>query len=208
MSDQNNQQTNFRKLEVNFSRLLQKCEQLAAKETLSSEEMRDFTKYAEVLRNQLRELRKSDRVGNFSERLENLKTVHRRGRRTSFKQSENKIPNQVEEEINEDTFQELITSNTRRHEIVTDHMVELARALKENSQHMSSIVVKDIKAIETLSEVADGNLVKLKSENNSLKLHRQSISSWTLTYCIVLFLVAMIFMGTYLFMKITPKPQN
>ncbi|PRP78628.1 hypothetical protein PROFUN_08190 [Planoprotostelium fungivorum] len=106
-----------------------------------------------------------------------------------------------------DIYQEVMEKNRRKQEVITDEMAEISGVMKESARWISEAMTKDNKNLDGLSKHVDHNLEKIKVENNRLRLHSKMRFSWTLTYWMMMMIVGVIFMATYMFMKIVPKPR-
>lgn len=84
-------------------------------------------------------------------------------------------------------------------------MANLTANLKDNSHKLSNIIKDGNKSLAELQTLAENNVGTILTEGQRLKQYAASTSWSTLTLCVLLVLVMMVFIGTYVFMKIFPK---
>lgn len=126
-----------------------------------------------------------------------------------------------EQDIDEETFQELVKKNREKQDKITEDMVTTVRTLKENNMHMHKVITEGnqvefllfllqltllLKQLETLDKSVSDNKSKLDTENEKLRNYSTTSCSSTLTYWIMLVFVVILFVVMYLFMKLIPKP--
>lgn len=99
----------------------------------------------------------------------------------------------------------VIMDQRKIHESITDELVKLSQNLKENSRNIEKLITDSSVALDELDGHTSNNLSKIEEENKKLKDYTDTISKSTLTLWVVLVLVTLVFMGTYIFMKLFPK---
>jgi len=243
------------KHEVNFKRLLQKCEDLVSMQ-LHETLLRDkqFEKFLATLEQRLLDLQQnkennipSETLATYSRRLNVLLDV-KKPKKPSPIEIENELlengphnnhndatrnevlkdkdstsngkfeetvvrkrkqfftdKNDKSDNLPQEFFEEVIMRNRRQQDEITEDMTLLARTLKENSHGVAAILAKDNKNLDTLDEAVTSNVSVITTTNDKLKTHTKSTFSWTLSYWMMMLCVAMIFMGTYMFIKLFPK---
>jgi len=112
---------------------------------------------------------------------------------------------QLMEEMDEKTFQDLMEKQRGEQERITSDMVNLARNLKERNQQISDQLGEDEEKLKILDSAVNSNVLSLKAENERIKVHSSSSFSFTITLMIMMALVAMIFVSTFFFIKLNRK---
>lgn len=84
-------------------------------------------------------------------------------------------------------------------------MAALSASLKENSYKISNVIKEGNKSLNELNTLADSNVSSIQTESKRLKEHSDSTSFSTLSLCVLLVFVMMVFIGTYMFMKMFKK---
>jgi hypothetical protein len=84
-------------------------------------------------------------------------------------------------------------------------MALLAASLKDNSYKISNVIKDGNKSLNELNTLADNNVESIQGETKRLKEHSDSTSWSTLSLCVLLVVVMMVFIATYMFMKLFPK---
>ena len=84
-------------------------------------------------------------------------------------------------------------------------MASLAASLKDTSYKISNIIKDGNKKLNDLDTLAEHNVAAIQTESQRVKEHSDSTSLSTLSLCILLVFVMMVFIGTYMMMKMFKK---
>eukprot|EP01112_Ceratiomyxa_fruticulosa_P008587 TRINITY_DN2224_c0_g1_i2.p1 TRINITY_DN2224_c0_g1~~TRINITY_DN2224_c0_g1_i2.p1 ORF type:complete len:328 (+),score=80.65 TRINITY_DN2224_c0_g1_i2:233-1216(+) len=103
---------------------------------------------------------------------------------------------------------EEIEAQRKKQDQYTEEMVTMAETLKEYSRGIEKRLIQDNVKLSELNSLTASNLTKVEDETKRLKTHTQK-SWWSgLSMCLAMCLVAMVFVSTYLFIKMFPKKRD
>ncbi|EGG24397.1 putative transmembrane protein [Cavenderia fasciculata] len=111
---------------------------------------------------------------------------------------------QAEDDV-DSSFKDVTLRQKQLQTDYTDEMVSSSKYLKEYSERMSTKLTGDNHKIDELSSILTNNHSKIGEQNDRLKTYLKESSSDTLNYCIIIIVVILVFMGTYMLMKMSPK---
>jgi len=103
------------------------------------------------------------------------------------------------------TTHEVLQEQQQLQTSITDEMALLSSSLKESSFRISKLITEGNRSLDELNVAADGNVSKIETENQRLKEHSAATAYSTLTTCILLLVITLMFIGTYMFMKMFRK---
>lgn len=83
-------------------------------------------------------------------------------------------------------------------------MRQMAAVLKQASLQQHAVVQQGNAMIDDVDEHVGENKRRIQQENQRLEAHTNAWKSGTLFYWLVLIFVTIVFVGTVLFMKVTP----
>jgi hypothetical protein len=93
-------------------------------------------------------------------------------------------------------------------EALLQEIQALTRQLREASERIQHQINSDMERLDTIEESVDRNLHSTRAENTRLRQHASKGWSQTKWSFLMLFAVTILFVVTYLFMKIVPKPPT
>jgi len=101
--------------------------------------------------------------------------------------------------------EEMLESHRSVQQSMIESMVDLSSTLKYNSEKILGTIRDGNKSLNELNSLADTNVTAIRTEKQRLQEYSASTSWSTLSLCVILMFVVMIFVGTYMFMKLFPK---
>jgi len=148
--------------------------------------------------------------GNNNDNNNNNNNNNNKNQNGSINMSQNKkTSNKLEAKRDLNIFDlDEIEVQRKKQDQYTEEMVTMAETLKEYSRGIEKRLVQDNLKLGELSQLTSSNVTKVEDETKRLKTHTHT--SWwsTLSMCLAMCLVAMVFVSTYLFIKLFPKIQN
>eukprot|EP01119_Soliformovum_irregulare_P024931 TRINITY_DN9073_c0_g1_i1.p1 TRINITY_DN9073_c0_g1~~TRINITY_DN9073_c0_g1_i1.p1 ORF type:complete len:242 (-),score=50.36 TRINITY_DN9073_c0_g1_i1:39-764(-) len=111
------------------------------------------------------------------------------------------------ESMDDAAFEKFMDQNRHAQDSYSQEMVKLAKALKDSHMAVTTVLQADNKVLDSLSNLVDQNLTNTEKENEKLKQTIGKSTSFTLLLWVMMVLVAITFVGTYIFMKIVPRPS-
>lgn len=122
---------------------------------------------------------------------------------TSFESNELRRRAQSSEtSLDEKTAITILSNHRQQQEALTEEAIKLTSILKEKVKQMAEIVKKDDKVIDETEVVMTSGLDKLKKERTRLQAFSKQIRSGTCTTWLILILVCLVFIATFVFMKL------
>eukprot|EP00026_Physarum_polycephalum_P011629 Phypoly_transcript_11867.p1 GENE.Phypoly_transcript_11867~~Phypoly_transcript_11867.p1 ORF type:complete len:248 (+),score=40.12 Phypoly_transcript_11867:103-846(+) len=113
-----------------------------------------------------------------------------------------------EDDTTDLTREEILQRNRNLQQSYTEGMAVLSASLKDTSYKIHNVIKEGNKSLNELNTLADGNVTSIQTENKKLKEHSDSTTFSTLSLCVLLVIVMMLFISTYMFMKMFPKVRT
>ncbi|GAM28484.1 hypothetical protein SAMD00019534_116600 [Acytostelium subglobosum LB1] len=108
----------------------------------------------------------------------------------------------------EDSVRDITEEQRKVQDEITKEMLMYTEHLKNQSNKLSSKLESDDKMIGEINVMLGSNRTKIGDQSKKLKDYTDGSSKDMLNYCLIIVVVLLVFMGTYMFMKITPKPRS
>jgi len=197
-------------------------DELAASSTVTHENLDEYTRKLEFLRDLVNTTKMAmpitsaptmHRLANASQLTHEQKSSETHTRLRAKRHTENSMRTALLSKSGEDevedapdlTREEILQRNRNLQQSYTEGMAQLAASLKDNSYKISNVIKEGNKSLTELNTLADNNVTSITSENRKLREHSESTSLSTLSLCVLLVFVMMVFIGTYMFMKMFKK---
>lgn len=223
------------KLEINFIRLLKKCEKLAEGDCKDWR----FESYVSSLQDMLGEIKKSlnkpmgDKIREYGKSVEFLQNLLasqqlsteekcaaaelfapesgasstlRLNKKNQFEKEARKELLGGESKIKKRNISNFPKEKDEEQDRIVEKMKGLTNAMKHQMKTAGDIIVSDRKKIEDSINVADTNYDNLKVESGRLEEYVAK-SGCSCAMWLMLFLVVATFIGTVLFMRLFPKKR-
>ncbi|XP_060073200.1 vesicle transport protein USE1-like [Ylistrum balloti] len=196
------------RLEINFNRLLTRCETMAKDKTAWDWRLE---KFVTALQDQLSELKKSpcrpsqETLNDYNKKVDFLKGIMEAEKLTykTATQGNGTGLGQRNPQDEED-IDSLIQHHHQMQERLADEMLMLTRNLKESVKDSGRIVREDTKKVVETTKLADVNYNKLSLVTEQVEKHTKGCD-WCMW--IMLAVVIMLFLFMIMFIRLFPKKQ-
>ncbi|KAG7230737.1 hypothetical protein INR49_019551 [Caranx melampygus] len=208
------------RLEINFIRLLSRCESIASEKRGETEwRLEKSSPTEKALANQFLAPGRTPTIAN--ERMPATKTVHMQtkarctgemrdellGTALSGKGTETDLRNRrglpLDERQSAAELDAVLQHHHNLQEKLAEDMLNLARNLKNNTMAAQNIIRQDNQTLSHSMRQADLNFEKLKTESERLEQHTKKSVNWLLW--LMLILVSFTFISMILFIRIFPR---
>ncbi|XP_073230800.1 vesicle transport protein USE1-like isoform X2 [Porites lutea] len=217
------------KLEINFRRLLERCEAMASeiqenKENVSWRlEKKSPTEKLLASRQLVRPLSQTSNAqiteADKGRTVNRAQELHIRAKSQINKEMRsellgednkkdshgvrNRLTGNKKSDANDESIDSVLQYHQNLQENIAEEMIKMAQHIKHTSVMASNIIKEDNKTLEQSTKLADSNFEKLKRESERLEELTQTPCSWWIWIMIIT--VCIVFMWMIIFIRLFPK---
>ncbi|KAK5580185.1 hypothetical protein RB653_000198 [Dictyostelium firmibasis] len=107
--------------------------------------------------------------------------------------------------LDEDSFEKKTEEQRLQQESLTSELLDYSKSLKNHSNTMSTKLSEEDKKLNELGQLVDTSSSKIQTQNQNLKDYTSKSTKDTLNYCIIIVFVLIVFIFTYMLMKLSKK---
>ena len=107
--------------------------------------------------------------------------------------------------VDAEALQSSLSEQRELHDTLLADLADSVGQLRDRSLQARSAVRDDLRTLDSTSTQLDGNRAKLDENNTRLRIATNAMRSSTCMICLMLAVVCMLFVGTFLMMKVVPK---
>ncbi|EAL64161.1 hypothetical protein DDB_G0286811 [Dictyostelium discoideum AX4] len=107
--------------------------------------------------------------------------------------------------LDDDSFEKKTEEQRLQQELLTSELLDYSESLKNHSNTMSTKLSEEDKKLNELGQLVDTSSSKIQRQNLNLKDYTSKSTKDTLNYCLIIVFVLIVFIFTYMLMKLSKK---
>ncbi|KAM9977686.1 hypothetical protein ACTFIR_011557 [Dictyostelium discoideum] len=107
--------------------------------------------------------------------------------------------------LDDDSFEKKTEEQRLQQELLTSELLDYSKSLKNHSNTMSTKLSEEDKKLNELGQLVDTSSSKIQRQNLNLKDYTSKSTKDTLNYCLIIVFVLIVFIFTYMLMKLSKK---
>ncbi|KAM9998579.1 hypothetical protein ACTFIY_008223 [Dictyostelium cf. discoideum] len=107
--------------------------------------------------------------------------------------------------LDDDSFEKKTEEQRLQQELLTSELLDYSKSLKNHSNTMSTKLSEEDKKLNELGQLVDTSSSKIQRQNLNLKDYTSKSTRDTLNYCLIIVFVLIVFIFTYMLMKLSKK---
>ncbi|KAN0006501.1 hypothetical protein ACTFIU_003213 [Dictyostelium citrinum] len=107
--------------------------------------------------------------------------------------------------LDDDSFERKTEEQRLQQELLTSELLDYSKSLKNHSNTMSTKLSEEDKKLNELGQLVDISSSKIQRQNENLKDYTSKSTRDTLNYCVIIVFVLIVFIFTYMLMKLSKK---